>query len=83
VPADGRSLQHHEALLQEPLFYAARLGENLPVALRPAGGVAGGDAAAVRRLIELELRLEAAEGEAVHGLLGERDEILAALAASL
>lgn len=83
VPADGRSLQHHEALLQEPLFYTAALGENLPLALRPAGGVAGGDPAAVQRLIELELRLEAADGEAVYGLLGERDEILATLAASL
>ncbi|MCX7790264.1 MAG: caspase family protein, partial [Chloroflexaceae bacterium] len=83
VPADGRSLQRHEALVQEPLFYTARLGENLPVALRPAGGAAGGDAAAVRRLIELELRLEASDGEAASRLLGERDEILAALAASL
>lgn len=83
VPADGRSLQRQEALLQEPLFYAAHLGENLPVALRPAGGGASGNTAAVQRLIQLELQLEAANGEAPPELLSERDELLTALAASL
>ncbi|MFQ3662372.1 MAG: caspase family protein [Chloroflexaceae bacterium] len=83
VPADGRSLQRPESLLQEPLIYTAHLGDNLPVALRPAGGVAGGDAAAVRRLVELELRLEAGNGETAHTVLVERDELLATLAAAL
>lgn len=84
VPADGRSLKRREILLQEPLIYTIPPGNNLPVALRPAGaGEAGGNAAAVRRLVELELRLETADAPASPALLAERDELLATLAASL
>lgn len=81
VPADARHIRYRGSpLVQEPLFYASQLDDNLAVALRPAGGTLGvglGDLA--RRLAELELQIEATGDAVPAALLAERDEVLRAL----
>lgn len=67
--------------MQEPLFYASQLDDNIAVALRP--GWQGGTLSAtieqqVRRLAELELQLELAG--AGTSLIAERDALLAPIA---
>jgi hypothetical protein len=82
VPADARKLTYlNQPLVQEPLFYASQLDDNIAVALRPAAsaGTLGSDESAITRLIELELAIEAADGVAAPDLLAERDAILTRL----
>lgn len=82
VPAEARSIRYQGApLVQEPLFYASQLDDNIAVALRP--GWQGGTLDAelerqVRRLAELELQLELA-GEAAP-LRAEHAALLAQIA---
>ena len=63
VPTDAQHIAYQgKPLVQEPLFYASQLDDNLAVALRPGwqGGTLGTDLAQqVSRLIELELQQEA------------------------
>ena len=79
VPADARSIVYRNApLVQEPLFYASQLDDNVAVALRPAvaPGTLGADEDLVARLVALELQVEA-QGDAVSAaLLRERDTLL-------
>lgn len=77
VPADAQ----HIRLVQEPLFYASQLDDNLAVALRPAGGTLGADIGDLaRRLVEHELRIEAQGDAAPAALRAERDHLLQQLA---
>jgi hypothetical protein len=82
VPADARNLTYRGGpLVQEPLFYASQLDDNLAVALRPAGGaptLAVPDNL-VQRLIQLELQIEASDGGAATAVVAERDRLLAQL----
>ena len=79
VPADARSIVYRNApLVQEPLFYASQLDDNVAVALRPAvaPGTLGTDDDLAARLVALELQVEA-QGDAVSAaLLRERDTLL-------
>jgi hypothetical protein len=80
VPADARHINYQGApLVQEPLFYASQLDDNLAVALRPAGAGAtlGANAALVERLVGLELQIEGRGADAPAELLAERDRLLA------
>ncbi|NJM07342.1 caspase family protein [Candidatus Gracilibacteria bacterium] len=85
VPEDAKTLINTEgrALVQEPLFYAHQLDDNLAIALRPKGK-AGATldsslAAQIRRLVELEL-LEGTQLDAFsEAARAERDALLAAL----
>lgn len=68
--------------MQEPLFYASQLDDNVAVALRPGwnGGVLSGDILSLaQRLAELELQIEG--GHATTEVIAERDELLVRLSA--
>lgn len=69
-------------LRQEPLFYASQLDDDIAVALRPLGDGAtlGGGAADVRRLVALELQIEAAGRAALPALRAACDALLRSLA---
>lgn len=79
VPPDACHIPYlGKPLVQEPLFYANQLDDNIPVALRPAGsdGVLGTHDSLIARLIALELEIEAL-GEAVPAeLRANRDAVL-------
>lgn len=83
IPPDARHLTYQwKPLVQEPLFYASQLDDNIAVALRPGwrGGTLGADLEQqVRRLVELELQIELASemGTVPQALLEELDRLLA------
>jgi hypothetical protein len=68
--------------VQEPLFYASQLDDNIAVALRPpgAGGTLGAATPALARLIALELQLEAQGAAMSPALITARDALLDQLA---
>ncbi len=81
VPADARHIWYHGGpLVQEPLFYASQLDDNLAVALRPGwqSGTLGDDTLSLAmRLAELELAAEA--GALTAAQMAERDLLLTRL----
>lgn len=82
VPADARHIWYQGSpLVQEPLFYASQLDDNLAVALRPGwqGGTLGDDTLRLAmRLAELELAAEA--GDLTPAQIAERDTLLTRIA---
>lgn len=82
VPADAAGITYRNApLMQEPLFYASQLDDNLAVALRPAGSSStlGTDPDLIARFVALEVQFETAPESATPALLAERDALLARL----
>jgi hypothetical protein len=81
VPTDAKHIWYQGApLLQEPLFYASQLDDNIPVALRPGwqGGTLSDDTLSLAmRLAELELIAEA--GALTPAQVAERDTLLTRL----
>ena len=80
VPADARGIVYRNApLVQEPLFYASQLDDNVAVALRPVGAPStlGADAALIARLVALELQQETLGTALPEDLRAERDRLLA------
>ena len=80
IPADARGTVYRNApLVQEPLFYASQLDDNVAVALRPAGApnTLGGDAALIARLVALELEQETLGTALPDAQRAERDKLLA------
>ena len=82
VPADARHICYNGGpLVQEPLFYASQLDDNIPVALRPGwqGSTLGDDTLRLAmRLAELGLADEA--GTLNPAQIAERDDLLSRLA---
>ena len=79
VPADAHNIVYRDApLVQEPLFYASQLDDNVAVALRPAGAPStlGADAALIARLVALELQQETLDAALPEDLRAERDRLL-------
>jgi hypothetical protein len=79
VPLDARHTPLNSApTLQEPLFYASQLDDNIPVALRPEGAGETLDVSAglISRLVELELVIETLGERAPAEVLAERDGLL-------
>jgi hypothetical protein len=82
VPTDAAGITYRNApLVQEPLFYASQLDDNLAVALRPAGssGALSADADLIARFVALEGQLAADPATATPALIAERDALLARL----
>ena len=80
VPADARGIVYRGApLVQEPLFYASQLDDNVAVALRPAGAPStlGAEASLIARLVALELQQETLGTALPEDLRAERDRLLA------
>jgi len=80
VPADARGIVYRNApLVQEPLFYASQLDDNVAVALRPVGAPStlGADANLIARLVALELQQETLGAALPEDLRAERDRLLA------
>ncbi|EFO81070.1 hypothetical protein OSCT_1101 [Oscillochloris trichoides DG-6] len=79
VPSDALHITYQGApLRQEPLFYAAALDDNIPLALRPGwNGTTLGDAtlSLARRLAELEIAAESVP--LTPAQIAERDSLLA------
>ncbi len=82
VPADATHIWYQGApLVQEPLFYASQLDDNIAVALRPDwnGGTLSSDTLSLaQRLAELELASEA--GALTPAQVAERDTLLTRIA---
>ena len=78
VPADATHIWYQGApLVQEPLFYASQLDDNIAVALRPDwhGGTLSSDILSLaQRLAELELASEA--GALTSAQVAERDTLI-------
>jgi hypothetical protein len=83
VPPDAATITYQGApLVQEPLFYASQLDDNIAVALRQpgVGGTLGAATPPLARLIELELQLEAQGAAMSPALITARDTLLDQLA---
>jgi len=86
VPLDAQHTRYNfQPTVQEPLFYASQLDDNVAVALRAGthGDTLGaGLEQQVRRLAELELQIEELDSTAPPALLAERDGLLRVLTAN-